>query len=95
MARVTIVGVAVAEPQSDRAAKLALEVDVFGAVLFAIFNTRSHAHRGAFRTNELICLELFKLTLLVLLIAVFHAAEVGLFTLEAHIVGTLVHSILF
>ena len=87
--------VAVAEPQSDRAAKLALEVDVFGAVLFAIFNTRSHTHRGAFRANELICLELFKLTLLVLLIAVFHAPEVGLLTLEAHVVGTLVHSILF
>jgi hypothetical protein len=87
---ITVVGIAVAEPKSNRAAILTLEVDVVCAMLFAVFDSCAHTDSRTLWTDELLSLEIA--ILLVGLVAVYHTAKVGRFALEAHIVSTLIKS---
>lgn len=87
--------ITMAEPKSDRAAKLAFEVNMLAAMLldFAHCHARNAPNVRAFRTIQFLRLKFlfFKLVLF----TVFHASKVRVTTFEAHVVGTLVHGKLF
>ena len=85
VARVTVVGIAVAEPKSYRAAIPTLEIYVVRAMLLAVFLPRTHNAGGALRTDKVFSPEFLHHLLIVS--AVFHASKVRLFALKAHIVG--------
>lgn len=88
---ITKVSGAPAEEQGNGATISALPVNELRAVLFALFNSSADNVRGAFPANEVLKLEVS--SLLLRSIAVFQAPEVGLFALEAHIVGALEHGV--
>ena len=89
VAGVTVVSVAVAEPEGDGAAPLALEVDVFSTVLVTVLDARADQIRRALWTNQVFLAVLASCCHVVA--AVVQAAKVGIFALKAHVVGALEH----
>lgn len=91
MARVAVVGVSVAKPQSHRAAELAFEVNILSAMRFdfAFGYPCRAADIGTPRADQFLRLK-FPFLQLVLL-AVLHASEVRILALIAHVVSAFVH----
>jgi hypothetical protein len=89
MARVAEVRGSPAEEQCDRTAPFALVVDVFVAVLLAILDAFTDASTSASAADELVSFDVSRFLLVI--VTVFQTAEVGVFALEAHVVGTLKH----
>ena len=89
MASVAEVRSSPAEEQCDRTAPFALVVDVFVAVLFAILDAFTDASTSASTADEFVSLDVSRFLLVV--VTVFEPTEVGVFALEAHVVGTLKH----
>ncbi len=92
VARLAKMGVAPAEPLRDRAAELALELYVVGAVLLAVGDAcvRAECVGRALTAHQL--LGLVHLSLLLGLDAVLHASEIGCLAFETLIVRAFVHS---
>ena len=87
MARVAVVGIAVAEPESYGAAVPALEVDIVCAMLVAVLLPSTNDTCRAFRAHEV--LSPVVLHHLLVVSAVSHAPKVGSLAFEAHVVGHL------
>ena len=89
MTWIAVVRVAVAEPERNRAAPFALEVNVVCTVLFAVFDSSPDQICRALRTDEVFAAVLSSRCHLVA--TVVQAAKVRLLALETHVVGTLEH----
>jgi len=73
--RVAVMSIAVTEPKSDGAAKLALKVNVVCSMLFAVFYSGAYTDGRTLRTDQFFSFELFKLILLSR-VTVLHTTEI-------------------
>jgi len=93
MALFTEVSSSPAEPLSNVAAELALELYEISPMFGAVFNPSPHTLSRALSTNQLFRFEYLILVLLVLVGTILHPSKVRNLALEAHIVAELSHSI--
>jgi hypothetical protein len=89
VARVTVVGISVAEPKRDGTAELALKVDVVCTVFITILNACPNRLRRALGTYEFLWLEILKHILSVTTIN--HTSEIRILALVALVVSQFKH----
>ena len=84
MTRVAIVSIAMAKPKSNRAAIPTFKINIVCTMLVTILLSSANDACRAFRAHKVLFSEVFDHLLVVS--TVLHASEIGLLTLETHVI---------